>query len=313
MDRFRMLEAFEKVAELGSFTRAAERLALPRATVTELVQALEARVGTTLLHRTTRRVSLTPEGADFLERTSRILEDLEDAEDALSGARKSVRGRLRVDVSAASGRHVLAPRLPELFALHPELEIELGSSDRPVDLVGEGVDCVIRGGDVHDDTLVARKLATYESITCASPAYLRAHGVPRSPADLGGHVFVNFFSAKTGRVFDNDFVRGDETVSLRGRHRVAANDADTYVALAVAGLGLVQVPWTKHTQSLLETKQLVRVLADWHVPELPVHALWPKRRDRSARIHAFVSWAADIYAEEAGPHGATRKRTKRRA
>lgn len=294
-----MLEAFVQVAELGSFTRAAAKLEAPRATVTELVQALEARVGSTLLHRTTRRVALTQEGARFLERATQLLEDLEDAEHEVSGERRSVRGRLRVDVSGSAGRHIIAPALPTLFARHPELELTLGSSDRPVDLLGEGVDCVIRGGDVHDESLVARKLIDYTVITCAAPRYLRAYGKPRSPHELEAHVFVNFFSAKTGRVFDNDFVRDGEAVALRGKHLVAANDADTYLAAGIAGLGIVQVPYTKMTRALLTEGKLVRLLPDWTVPDLPVHAMWPRRRDRSARVHAFVDWAAEVYREEA--------------
>ena len=178
MDRFRMLEVFVRVADLASFTRAADALDLPRATVTELVQALESRLECTLLHRTTRRVALTPEGAAFYERATRVLQDLDDAEADLGGARSTPRGRLRVDVPAATGRHVIAPALPDFFARYPGIELELGSSDRPVELLMEGVDCVIRGGLVHDDTLVARKLCDLEVATCAAPAYLERHGVP---------------------------------------------------------------------------------------------------------------------------------------
>jgi LysR family transcriptional regulator, regulator for bpeEF and oprC len=298
VDRFRTLEAFVCVAELGSFTRAAAKLDTPRATVTELVQALEARLGTTLLHRTTRRVALSQEGAAFYERASSILADLADAEDDLGGARVTPRGRLRVDVTASAGRHIIAPALPAFFARYPELELELGSSDRPVDLLSEGVDCVIRGGDVHDESLVARKLIDYETITCAAPSYLRAFGVPESAHALASHRFVNFFSAKTGRVFDNELMRGDEIVRLRGEHSVAANDADTFLAAGRAGLGLFQIPLTRRLRDELEAGSLVRVLPDWSVPSLPIFAMWPRRRDRSARIHAFVDWVAELFEKE---------------
>jgi LysR family transcriptional regulator for bpeEF and oprC len=296
MDRFRMLEVFVRVADLASFTRAADALDLPRATVTELVQALEARLECTLLHRTTRRVALTPEGAAFYERATRVLQDLEDAEADLGGARSSPRGRLRVDVPAAAGRHVIAPALPDFFARYPGIQLELGSSDRPVELLMEGVDCVIRGGFVHDDTLVARKLCEFEVATCAAPAYLEKHGVPSSPEDLGGHRFVNFFSAKTGRIFENEFEREGESVHVAGPSSLAANDADTFVAAVVAGLGLGQIPLTAHVRSLVAAGALRVVLADWSVPALPIYAMWPRRRDRSARLHAFIDWVAELYA-----------------
>ena len=293
-----MLEAFVRVAELGSFTRAASQLDIPRATTTELVKALEARVGTTLLHRTTRRVALTQEGAAFAVRAARILAELEDAEDELGVARGAVRGRLRVDVTASSGRHLIAPALPSFFARHPDVDLELGSGDRPVDLLDEGIDCVIRGGDLHDETLIAKKLIAYEVGTFAAPSYLLRHGTPTSPHALGEHRFVNFFSSKTGRTFDNDFISGDEHLELRGRQRIAVNDADVFLAAGLAGLGLLQLPLTSEIRAKLASGALVRVLTDWRVPPLPIFALWPRRRDRSPRVHAFVSWVAELYENE---------------
>jgi LysR family transcriptional regulator for bpeEF and oprC len=296
MDRFRMLEVFVRVADLASFTRAADALDLPRATVSQMVQALEARLECTLLHRTTRRVALTPEGTAFYERATRILQELADAESDLGGARATPRGRLRVDVPAAAGRHVIAPALPDFFARYPEIQLELGSSDRPVELLMEGVDCVIRGGLVHDDTLVARKLAELPVATCAAPAYLERHGAPASAEELDGHRFVNFFSAKTGRVFENEFERGGESVRVAGPSSLAVNDSDTFVAAVLAGLGLAQIPLTAYVRSLIAAGALRTVLEDWGVPPLPLYAMWPRRRDRSARLHAFVDWVAALYA-----------------
>jgi LysR family transcriptional regulator for bpeEF and oprC len=298
MDRFRMLEAFVRVAELQSFTRAADALGVPRASVTEWVQALEGRLACTLLHRTTRRVALTPEGHAFLARASAILQDLADAEDDLGGARSAPRGRLRVDVPAAAGRHVIAPALPDFFARYPQIQLELGSGDRPVELLAEDVHCVIRGGLLHDEDLVARKLHEYPVATCAAPAYLQRHGVPQSPAALDSHRFVNFFSATTGRAFANEFSRDAAGLKVQGDWAVAANDADTFVAAAVAGLGLAQLPLTRHVRALIAADALRVVLADWTVPPLPLYALWPRRRDRSARVHAFVDWVAALYATQ---------------
>jgi LysR family transcriptional regulator for bpeEF and oprC len=298
MDRFRQLEVFERVVARRSFTKAADDLGLPRATVTEVLQALEARLGTTLLHRTTRQVGLTPEGAVFHERALRLLQEFADAEDAIGAERGQPRGRLRVDVPAAAGRHVIAPALPDLLARYPDIRLELGSTDRPVELVLEGVDCVIRGGDMHDDALVARPLMVYPVVTVAAPAYLDAYGVPDDPRALASHRFVHFFSSKSGRAFAHDFERDGQRVELPGDGAVAANDADTQVALAVAGLGLPQLPLGRPVRALLASGALRRVLADWAVEPLPVAALWPRRRDRSARLRAFVDWAAALYVEE---------------
>jgi LysR family transcriptional regulator, regulator for bpeEF and oprC len=299
MDKLRSIEAFVRVVELGSFTRAADALHVPKATVTKLVAELEARLGIKLLHRTTRRLSLSDDGAAYLEGAQRLLADLSELEGQVTRSVKSPRGRLRVDVPAAAGRHVLAPALPAFFAKHPDIQIELGSSDRPVDLLAEGVDVVIRGGLTHDDTLVARPLGTFEVITCAAPSYLKRHGRPRSPQALHdkGHVAVNFFSAKTGRVFDFEFRRGDETLAITLPHRVAANDADTHIAAAVAGLGLIQSPRTRYVHSLIDDRQLVPVLDDWSAGALPLVLMYPRHRHLSARLRVFVDWAVALYAK----------------
>ncbi len=296
MDHLRALQAFARVAELGSFTRAAEQLQWPKASVTVLVQQLEAHLSAKLLHRTTRRLTLTVDGVAYLEGVQRLLVDVEELDGALAQRRTLPRGRLRVDVPAAVGRHVIAPALPAFFVLYPDIQLELGSSDRPVDLIAEGIDCVIRGGEVHDDSLVARPLITFSTITCAAPVYLKQHGKPKTPADIAQHHTVDFFSAKTGRVFAFDFV--DATgrgLEVRGRTRLAANDAGTHTAAVVAGLGLAQLPLTAYVQSLLTSGQLVTVLDNHHAPGLPLRLLYPSRRHLSARVRAFASWVAELY------------------
>jgi LysR family transcriptional regulator, regulator for bpeEF and oprC len=302
MDKLRSIEAFVRVAELGSFTRAADALHVPKGTVTKLVQELEAQLRIKLLHRTTRKLSLTDDGSAYLEGARRVLADLADLEGQVTRAVARPRGRLRVDVPAAAGRHVLAPALPSFFDQHPEIQVELGSSDRPVDLLAEGVDVVIRGGLTHDDALVARRLGAFEVITCAAPAYVQRHGRPSSPQTLhdDGHIAVNFFSAKTGRVFEFDFERGAETLSIELPHRVAANDADTHVALGVAGLGLVQLPRTRHVQALIDGGQLVQVLRDWSAGALPLFVMYPRHRHLSARLRVFVDWVVALYGRELG-------------
>lgn len=299
MDQLRALQAFARVVEVGSFTRAAESLNLPKASVTTLVQQLEAHLGTKLLARTTRRLSLTDDGAAYLDGARRVLADLAELDAQVTGSTQAPKGRLRVDVPAAAGRHVLAPALPEFCARYPGIAVELGSSDRPVDLVLEGVDCVIRGGSVFDETLVARKLGTFEVITCAAPSYLARHGTPKTLADLQSgatgatpHQAVNFFSAKTGRVFPLDFA--DQQISLP--HRVAANDADTHVALALAGLGIAQLPLTRWLQTLLAQGQLVRLLPEHSAGEMPLYVMYPRNRHLAARVRVFVDWVVALYA-----------------
>lgn len=292
MDRLDAMEVFARVAELASFTRAADALRMPRSTVTAQVKALEARLGIKLLHRTTRRVTLTADGTSYLREARRILREVEELESGLGNAAASPRGRVRVDVPAATGRHTIIPALPGFLERYPDIVLELGSSDRPVDLVAEGVDCVIRGGDVHDESLAARKLADLPVITCAAPSYLAARGTPRTVDDLEGHVFVSFFSPRTGRTSDPEF--GSRT--WPARHQLAVNDADAWLAAAAAGLGLVQLPLGGAVGAHLDRGDLVRVLADEDCGSLPLHVLYPRHRRLPARVRVFVDWVVELYS-----------------
>jgi LysR family transcriptional regulator, regulator for bpeEF and oprC len=207
---------------------------------------------------------------------------------------------LRIDVPAAAGRHVLAPALAEFAALHPEISVEMGSSDRPVDLIAEGVDCVIRGGLVHDELLVARALGEFEIITCAAPAYLRKHGTPRTPEELlsKGHCAVNFFSSKTGRLFPFEFTQNGNTVEILLPHQASANDADTQLALCLQGLGLMQYPRTEVLQQHLAQGRLKRVLPKCSAGGLKLYVLYPRNRHLSLRVRVFVDWVVALYAEK---------------
>jgi LysR family transcriptional regulator, regulator for bpeEF and oprC len=300
MDKLRAMHTFALVAELGSFTKAANALQLPNASVSTLVAQLEAHLQTKLLARTTRRLSLTDDGAAYLDRVQRLLTEVEELETQLRGAHTSPRGRLRIDVPAAAGRHVIASALPDFFAKYPEISVDIGSSDRPVDLVMEGVDCVIRGGAVFDELLVARKLGAFKVVTCAAPSYLRQKGTPLTMADVQAqHVAVNFFSAKTGKVFSFDFENiKTGSLSLQLPHKVAANDADTHVAMACAGLGLAQLPLTGYVKGLIEDGFLVQVLPEWNSGELPLFVMYPRNRHLSARLKAFVDWVVALYAQK---------------
>jgi LysR family transcriptional regulator for bpeEF and oprC len=275
IDRFRAMEVFTHVVQLGSFTRAAEALHLPKARVSTLVKELEAHLGVKLLNRTTRRLHLTDDGTVYQQRAVALLQEMNELEGEVTRAARSPAGRLRVDVPAAAGRHLIGPALPSFFRQHPHMVLELGSSDRPVDLIAEGVDCVIRGGLVHDEALVARKLGSLPVLTCAAPAYLASMGTPRTLQDLDRHMFVNFFSAKTGRIFPFEFDDGSGVKQISRPHWVSANDADTYIAAGVAGMGLMQSPQNRVVREHLKAGRLVPVLPGWDAGSLALTILYP--------------------------------------
>jgi DNA-binding transcriptional LysR family regulator len=314
MDRIDLLKVFLRVAETGSFTRAADRLALPRATISTAVQQLEAKLGSRLLHRTTRRVGLTPDGEVLLERARTLVADMEDIEQQFLPSRSQVSGRLKVDVPSRIARRLIAPALPDFLERYPAIELELGSSDRAVDLVLEGVDCALRVGPLASSSLVARPLGHFTLINCASPAYLARHGTPRTPADLPEHIAVNNASPTSGRAAPWEWQRDGETATLRMRSQVAANNAETYIACALAGLGLIQIP-AYDVREHLAAGELAEVLPEARAQPLPVHLVYPHRRNLSRRMQAFAGWlemllAASLDAPEAPrPTGA---RTPRR-
>jgi len=313
MDRIDLLQVFVRVAETGSFTRAADRLGLPRASVSTAVQQLETRLGSRLLHRTTRRVGLTPDGEVMLERARALVADMEDMEQQFLPARGQVSGRLKVDVPSRIARRLIAPALPDFFALHPAIELELGSSDRAVDLVLEGIDCALRVGPLANSSLVARPLGHFTLINCASPAYLEHHGTPRTPADLPEHVAVNYASPTSGRAAPWEWLRDGETSTLRMRSQVAANNAETYIACALAGLGLIQIP-AYDVREHLAAGELVEVLPDARAEPLPVQLVYPHRRNLSRRMQAFVGWLetvlADALDKPAQPTGGRARKTR---
>lgn len=294
MDRLQAMEVFVRVVDTGAFTRAAGVLHMPKATVTTLVQNLEAHLGVKLLNRTTRRISVTPDGAAYYERCTRILAEVEETESALSHTKSSPRGRLRVDVPVTFGRRVLVPALPEFFARYPEIRLEVGCSDRPVDLIEEGVDCVVRGGIQPDSTLVARRVGSVEFLTCATPEYLARHGMPRHPHDLTRHRCVSYFSAKTGRIMEWDFNKDGERIELALEGSVALNDGEAYLEAGLAGLGIMQAA-TVMVKDLLARGKLKRVLADWQTDPLPIWIMYPQNRHLSAKVRVFVEWVAELF------------------
>jgi len=289
MDRIDHLRIFVRIASCRSFAQAADQLGLPRATVSLAIQQLETRLGTRLLNRTTRRVGLTQDGEALLERAAALIADMEDIEQQFRPAAGRAVGRLRVDVPSRIARRLIAPALPDLLALHPELHVELGSSDRAVDLVHEGVDCALRVGPLAASSLVARPLGEIELINCASPAYLARHGTPRGPQDLAAHEVVDYVSPTSGRSAPWEWVADGQTHTAQPRSRVSANNAETYIACALAGLGLIQIP-AFDVQHHLHSGQLVALMPGARAAPMPVHLVYPHRKHLSRRLQAFMVW-----------------------
>lgn len=296
MDQLAAMRAFVRVVEVGTFTRAAELLRTPKPTVTKLIQSLEAHVRTKLLNRTTRRVTVTPDGAAYYERAVRLLADLDELDSGMSTSQASHKGRIRIDVSASLAMLVIIPALPGFHARYPDIQIDLGVTDRPVDLIAENVDCVVRAGDLTDQSLIARRVGELRFITCAAPAYLVRHGEPRHPKDLEkDHYTVGYFSARTGRVFPQTFISGDDEIEVPGRYVLSVNDGNAYVAAALSGLGVVQAPIFMVEQHLANG-ELQPVLTDWKIEPLPLHVVYPPNRHLSNKLRVFVDWIADLFA-----------------
>ncbi|MDD2669148.1 LysR family transcriptional regulator [Zoogloea sp.] len=294
MDRFQAMKVFMGVVEANSFTRAADNLGLPRATVTTTIQGLEGLLKTRLLNRTTRSVSLTPDGAAYYERCARILNDLEETEAAFQDAARRPQGRLRVDVSSPIGRRILIPRLCEFHERYPDVELVIGMGDRPVDLVQEAVDCVIRAGELMDSTLVARRIGTLSFVTCGAPAYLERYGEPKTLEELQHHHAVHYFSSVSGRNFDWDFLVDGVSVPVRMNGRVAVNDSDAYIICGLQGFGLIQ-PARFMVLPHLEAGELKEILPGWKPPSLPMSVLYPQNRHLSPKVRAFADWAEELF------------------
>jgi len=295
MDRLDAMRLFTRIVELGSFSAAADDLDLPRATATHSLQQLEKRLGVRLLQRTTRHVSPTLDGQAYYERCLRLLADLEEAESFLGGATAQPKGKLRVDLQPTLALHFLLPELGAFCERYPGIELEIGMGDRLVDLVKEGVDCVLRGGEPRDSSLVVRRVASVAQVTCASADYLRRHGKPRSIEELRQHQGVNFLSSASGRRMPFEFSTpaGVQAVQLRGR--VAVGNADAYQACCEQGLGLVQVPRYR-VRRLLAARTLVEVLPKHPPPPMPISILYPHHRQLSPRVRAFVDWVVERLA-----------------
>jgi DNA-binding transcriptional LysR family regulator len=295
MDRFDAMQAFARVVETGSFTKAAQSLHMSRTTVTQLVQQLEARLRVRLLNRTTRQVNLSADGAAYYERVVRLLADIDDAETSLSGAAATPRGRLRVDVPAPLARLVLVPALPSFHARYPEIQLHLGVSDRHVDLIDERVDAVIRGGEITTPSLVARRIGDLQAGLYAAPAYLAQAGTPMDPHDLESspHHIVGYLRARTGTVLPYALRRDDQQRQVHGRYLLAVDDGNAYLAAGLSGLGVLWLP-DYMAAAHVANGELVRVLPDWQLAPMPLYVAFPPNRHVSAKLRVFIDWVAAL-------------------
>ena len=298
MDQLFCMRVFARVVEQGSFARAAEGLEVARATVTTAVARLEKRLGVRLLQRTTRRLSLTDEGRTYYQGCVRMLDELAEIEDTLSGARRAARGRLRASIPNAFIHQQFFPALPAFLERHPGLSLELVVTDRAVNLVEEGIDCAVRAVELPDDsTLIAREVSRVLRVTCAAPRYLAEHGTPQTVEDLERHHCIRFISPSTGRTTDWRFRRGSEIVSFEPRGSFGVTSLEGAVAAAAAGIGIAQVSDVLAINALREGA-LKPVLLELAAPGPTVHVVYPRNRYLSAKVRVFGDFVAAIYPRE---------------
>jgi DNA-binding transcriptional LysR family regulator len=294
MDRFDAMRLFVRLVDRQSFTAAAADLGIPRSTASEVLRGLEARLGARLLERTTRHVTPTLDGEDYYRRCVAILAEVEEAETTMRDARP--RGLLRIDAHPLLTRTFILPHLPAFLARYPELELQIGQGDRLVDLVREGVDCVIRSGEPDDSGMILRRLGTIKEITVASPAYVASHGMPATPDGLDGHQMVAFLSSRTGDVLPLEFSVAGTLRHVVLPSRVRVNNSDTMADLARLGFGLAQAPRYRFAEDLA-SGALVEVLAEYPPSPTPLSALYPQNRQLALRLRVFLDWIAGIFAE----------------
>ncbi|MDK1386856.1 LysR family transcriptional regulator [Sinorhizobium sp. 8-89] len=304
MNQLLAMRAFVRVVESGSFRGAANQLLVPRSTVSKLVTDLERHLGTRLMHRTTRSIVVTPEGEEYYRYAARLVAEVDEADSAVRGKKLAPRGHLRIESHPTFAQNVLIPHLPDFHRRYPHVSIALGIGNRPANIMGEGVDCAIRAGEIGDVSLVARHLFDAEFVTCASPAYLERMGTPMTPEDLDSkHAKVGFFSHADGRMKPLVFMKPDR------RHVVSdlqfsTNEDNGQIAMMLAGLGVGQ-NLKSFLLPYLQSGQLVEILSEWSHPPLPFHVVYPPGRHQSARLKAFIQWLVERFGKTSRPPAAS--------
>jgi LysR family transcriptional regulator for bpeEF and oprC len=306
MDRFDAMRAYVQVVESGSFTKAGQALMLHKATVSQRVEQLEDKLAIRLLTRTTRSVVPTAEGLAYYRRACAILQQVDEAESMLGKGNSSPGGRLRVEVPAALGRLVLVPEIRSFLERYPRITLELGCTDRTIDLIREGVDCALRGGDLPDSSLVSRRVGTVSYVLCAAPRYINEHGLPDRPEDLAHHAQVGYLPATKGQIRAVRLSRDDRTVEVEMPSRFVTSDNGALLSAGLDGLGIIQIMEFVASHHLA-SGALLRVLPTWRCAALPLNFLTPTARHRTARVQVFADWARAVLGRRLGASGDARR------
>ncbi|GBG14914.1 transcriptional regulator [Novimethylophilus kurashikiensis] len=296
METIEAIKRFVRVTELASFTQAADKLGLPKASVSNAVQQLENQLGTQLLHRTTRRVQLTPDGQLFYERSKHLLGEVDELTSLFQGDDGSITGIIRVDMSHPMARNIVIPQLPEFMNRYPNIQVELSSTDRRVDLVTEGYDCVVRTGQLSDSGLVVRRLGEMSQQNFASPGYLARYGEPCTPEQLEQHWLVHYHVNSADRFDAFEYLDDCIYRKIPMKSRIAVNNTDAYRAACVASFGIIQAP-SLGAYDLIAEGKLVEILKDFQAPPIPVSLLYPHKRNLSKRVRIFMDWLSEVLNE----------------
>ncbi len=294
MDQLESMHIYMRVAEMASFTQTAQSMGLPKASISTAVRKLEGEIGTQLLQRTTRRVQMTPDGQAYYERCKDLLADVEELQTMFQTGTADLQGRLRIDMPIGAARNIVLPRLPEFMRAHPRLSVEVSSTDRRVDLVREGFDCVLRVGTLADSSLVARQLGAFRLLNCASPDYLTAFGTPRTLRDLATHRLVHYVPTLGSKSPGFEYLdQTGETRFVEMHGALTVNNSDAYQAACLAGLGIIQAP-ESGMRPLLDSGKLREVLPEYRANPMPVSLLYANRRHVPKRVQVFMAWLMEV-------------------
>ncbi|MGE7368525.1 LysR family transcriptional regulator [Neorhizobium sp. NPDC001467] len=294
MDQLSAMRVFVRVVETGNFTRAATALDMPKTTVTNMVQSLEAHLRTTLLNRTTRRVMVTTDGALYYERAIQILSEIDELDGSMSNSQTQPSGRLRVEMAGAFADLIVIPNLCDFYQRYPQIQLDIGVGDRLVDYIAENVDCALRGGTPMDQSLIARKVGEMRLRTFAAPFYLERFGTPTHPRELEDrHFSVGYLNATVGRVLSMEFCRGDEVIEVNPRYAISVNDARSYLNAMISGIGVGQ-SLSFMANDAVERGELVEIMTDWDCEKLPLYIVYPQTRHLSNKVRVFVDWLAKL-------------------
>lgn len=297
MNQLLAMRAFVRVVDTGSFSRTADQLALPRSTVSKLITDLEKHLGVKLMQRTTRAVAATSDGLEYYEHAMRWIAEMDSVESAVRGKKLKPSGHLRIDAPASFANGLLIPELTDFHRKYPDITVAVGISDRPLNIVEEGVDCVIRAGKLDDMLMVGRKMTELPYVTCAAPSYLERKGVPSSPNDLqSNHTAACYFFAATGKPEHLIFERGNDRFEI-GNCVFSTNEGNGLKEMLLAGLGIGQ-HFRRIVQPHLDAGELVPVLEDWSRPAMPFHIIYPTNRHQNARLKAFIDWLIQKFGDD---------------